>query len=89
MEQKSVDMHLLLQELREFTDMKKLMPTIVNKLLQRIELHTPEKKYTRKTIKVDIYFTAVRLVSLPNEQEISKMAEQIRSISQSFNRLTP
>ena len=55
-----MDMHLLLQELREFTDMKKLTPTIVNKLLQRIELHTPEKKYTRKTIKVDIYFTAVR-----------------------------
>ena len=41
MEQKSVDMRLLLQGLREFTDMKELMPTIVNKLIRRIEVHNP------------------------------------------------
>ena len=43
MEQKSVDMRLLLQGLREFTDMRELTPTIVNKLIRRIEVHNPEK----------------------------------------------
>ena len=77
MEQKSVDMRLLLQGLREFTDMNELTPTIVNKLIRRIEVHNPEKKHARKSVKVDIYFTAVGLVSLPDEQEIRKMMEQM------------
>ena len=81
MEQKSVDMRLLLQGLREFTDMKELTPTIINKLIRRIEVHNPEKKHARKSVKVDIYFTAVGLVSLPDEQEIRKMMEQIRNAS--------
>ena len=88
MEQKSVDMRLLLQGLREFTDMKELMPTIVNKLIRRIEVHNPEKKHARKSVKVDIYFTAVGLVSLPDEQEIREMMEQIRSTSQLPKQLT-
>ena len=82
MEQKSVDMRLLLQGLREFTDMKELTPTIVNKLIRRIEVHNPEKKHARKSVKVDIYFTAMGLVSLPDEQEIRRMMEQMRSASQ-------
>ena len=72
MGQKSVDMRLLLQGLREFTDMNELTPTIVNKLIRRIEVHNPEKKHARKSVKVDIYFTAVELVNLPDEQEIRK-----------------
>ena len=88
MEQTSVDMRLLLQGLREFTDMKELMPTIVNKLIRRIEVHNPEKKHARKSVKVDIYFTAVGLVSLPDEQEIREMMEQIHSTSQLPKQLT-
>lgn len=88
MEQKSVDMRLLLQGLREFTDMNELTPTIVNKLIRRIEVHNPEKKHARKSVKIDIYFTAVGLVSLPDEQEIRKMMEQIRSTSQIPKQLT-
>ena len=88
MEQKSVDMRLLLQGLQEFTDMKELTPTIVNKLIPRIEVHNPEKKHARKSVKVDIYFTAVGLVSLPGEQETRKITEQIRSTPQPFKQLT-
>ena len=88
MEQKSVDIRLLLQGLLEFTDMKELTPTIVNKLIRRIEVHDPEKKHARKSVKIDIYFTAVGLVSLPDEQEIRKMTEQIRNAAQSPKQLT-
>lgn len=88
MEQKSVDMRLLLQGLREFTDMKELTPTIINKLIRRIEVHNLEKKHARKSVNVDIYFTAVGLVSLPDEQEIRRIMEQIRSTSQLPKQLT-
>ena len=36
---------MLSQGLREFTDMNELTPAIVNKLIQRIEIHKNEKKY--------------------------------------------
>lgn len=39
----SVDMKMLLEGFREFTDMKALTPTIVNKLIQRIEVHNSDK----------------------------------------------
>ena len=70
------------------TDMKELTPTIINKLIRRIEVHNLEKKHTRKSVKVDIYFTAVGLVSLPDEQEIRRMMEQMRSASQLPKQLT-
>ncbi len=88
MEKKSVDMRLILQGLREFTDMKELTPTIVNKLIHRIEVHNPDKKHARKSVKVDIYFTAVGLVSLPDEQKIRRMMEQMRNASQLPKQLT-
>ena len=83
-----MDMRLLLQGLREFTDMKELTPTIINKLIRRIEVHNLEKKHARKSVNVDIYFTAVGLVSLPDEQEIRRIMEQIRSTSQLPKQLT-
>ena len=84
MEQKSVDMRLLLQGLREFTDMKELTPTIVNKLIRRIEVHNPEKKYTHILVKVDIYFTAAGMIDIPTEQEILAMMKEIRENPQDF-----
>ncbi len=68
--------------------MKEMTPTIVNKLIRRIEVRNPEKKHARKSVKVDIYFTAVGLVSLPDEQEIRRMMEQVRSASQLPKQLT-
>ncbi len=88
MEQKSVDMRLFLQGLRDFTEMKDLTPTIFNKLIQRNELHNSEKKYAHKSVKVDIYYTAVGRISRPDEQEIRQLAEQIRSTSQIVKPLT-
>ena len=66
--QATVDMKMLSQGLREFTDMKELTPTVVNKLIQRIEIHKNEKKHSHGHVKVDIYFTAVGLVDIPTEQ---------------------
>lgn len=64
----TVDMKMLSQGLREFTDMKELTPTVVNKLIQRIEIHKNEKKHSHGHVKVDIYFTAVGLVDIPPER---------------------
>ena len=76
--QKEVDMKVLLRELRKFTEMRELTPTIVNKLIQRIEIHEKDKKHSRGNVKVDIYFTAVGLVDIPTEQQMMDIMEKLK-----------
>lgn len=76
--QATVDMKMLSQGLREFTDIKKLTPTVVNKLIQRIEIHKNEKKHSHGHVKVDIYFTAVGLVNIPTEQQLLETIQKIK-----------
>lgn len=76
--QAAVDMKMLLRELRKFTDMKELTPTIVNKLIQRIEVHEKDKKHSRENVKVDIYFTAVGLVDIPTEKQMIEIMEKLK-----------
>lgn len=56
------ELRLLLRTLRELTDVKELTSTLVNALIQRIEVHN--------YVKVDIYFTAVGMIDIPTEEEI-------------------
>lgn len=42
-EQHVVDLRLLLRTLREMTDVKELTPTLVNSLIERIEVHSNDK----------------------------------------------
>lgn len=77
-DQATVDMKMLSQGLREFTDMKELTPTVVNKLIQRIEIHKNEEKHSHGHVKVDIYFTAVGLVDIPTEQQLLETIQKIK-----------
>jgi hypothetical protein len=79
MEQKSTDLRTLLAALREMTDITELNQTMVNKLIQRIEVHSNEKKHSHNGVKVDIYFTAVGMVSVPDEKEILRIMEAIQA----------
>lgn len=58
--------------------MKELTPTIVNKLIQLIEIHKNEKKHSHNNVKVDIYFTTVGLVDMPTEQQLLKTIKKIK-----------
>ena len=50
--------------------MKELTPAIVNKLIEKIEIHTNVKKRSSNNVKVDIFFTAVELFDMPTEQHL-------------------
>ena len=49
---------------------------------RRIEVHSKDKK--TKKVKVDIYFTAVGLFSIPTEKEMQTAMEEIRQNPQQF-----
>ena len=77
-EQKSADTRLLIRTFREMTDITELTPVIVNKLIERIEVHNNDKSSGHCYVKVDIYFTGVGMISIPSEEELLAMMEDIR-----------
>lgn len=82
--QKVTDLRLLLRTLREMTEITELNPTLVNSLIERIEVHNNDKSSGHCYVKVDIYFTAVGMIDIPTEQEILAMMEEIRENPQHF-----
>ena len=82
--QKATDLRLLLRTLREMTEINELTPTLVNSLIERIEVHNNDKSSGHCYVKVDIYFTAVGMIDIPTEQEILAMMEEIRAHPQDF-----
>lgn len=83
-EQQVVDLRLVLRTLREMTDIQELTPTLVNSLIERIEVHNNDKYDGHCHVKVDIYFTAVGMIDIPTEKEIQAMIEEIRNNPQDF-----
>lgn len=77
-EQSKTDLRLLLKSLREFSNLRELTPTIVNSLIQRIEIHNNDKSSGHCHVKVDIYFTAVGMIDVPTEKEILAMIEELQ-----------
>lgn len=71
--QKVTDLRLLLRTLCEMTDITELTPTLVNSLIERIEVHNNDKSSGHCYVKVDIYFTAAVMIDIPTEQEILAM----------------
>lgn len=77
--QKSVDLRLLLKTVREQTDIKELTPALVNSLIERIEVHNNDKYDGHCHVKVDVYFTVVGMMSIPDEKEIKAMMEEMKN----------
>ena len=82
--QKATDLRLLLRTLREMTEINELTPTLVNSLIERIEVHNNDKSSGHCYVKVDIYFTAVGMIDIPTEQKILAMMEEIQTNPQNF-----
>lgn len=79
--QKVTDLRLLLRTLREITEIKELTPTLVNTLIERIEVHNNDKSSGHCYVKIDVYFTAVGMIDIPTEQEILAMMEEMQKTS--------
>ncbi len=78
-DQKAVDLRLLLKTVREQTDVKELTPALVNSLIERIEVHSNDKYDGHCHVKVDIYFTVVGMMNVPDEKEIQAMMEEMKN----------
>ena len=80
MEQERIDLNQFLIAMRECTDLKELTPTLVNTLIKRIEVHNSTVDENGvKHVPVDIHFTAVGIISIPDSDEILQIMEEIRT----------
>ena len=79
LQKQTVDMKMLYQGLREFTEIKELTPLVVNKLIERIEIHNNEKKHSHNNVNVDIYFTSIGLFDIPTEHELLNAVEELKT----------
>ena len=84
MNKAGIDFKVLLKTLRDFTEIKELTPTIVNKLIQRIEVHNNDKSSGHCYVKVDIYFTAAGLIDIPSAEEIQALMAKIEANPQDY-----
>ena len=75
--QEKADLHVFLNAIRECIDLKELNGTIVNTLIQRIEVFNPVKVNGKRHVPVKIYFTAVGVLDIPDEDEILKIMCEI------------
>jgi len=80
-EQETYDLKKFLKVIRQCTNLEKLTPEIVNTLIKRIDVHAPEEKFKHKRVKIDIHFTAVGMISIPDEKEILALMDEIREKS--------
>lgn len=80
MEQERIDLNQFLTAMRECTDLKELTPTLVNTLIKRIEVHNSTVDENGvKHVPVDIHFTAVGIINIPDAEEILQIMEEIRT----------
>ena len=74
-ERETVDVRLLLADLREYSGVEKLTPEVVNKITKRIEVQKSEVVDGHKQVKTDIYFTGAWPVDLATVKEMLAIAE--------------
>ena len=78
LKQSSIDLRMLLKTLRSCTEITELDRGLVNRLIQRIEVHSNDKYDGHCHVKVDIYFTCIGIIDIPTEEEMLSLMEEIR-----------
>ncbi|MCI8749334.1 MAG: DUF4368 domain-containing protein [Lachnospiraceae bacterium] len=58
---------------KKYTCIDELTPEVLNTFVDKIVVHEREKKDRKWTQKIDIYYSYVRIVDIPTDEEMWKM----------------
>lgn len=83
-DQKTVDLRLLLKTVREITEVKELTSGLIHSFIERIEVQNNDKYDGHCHVKVDIYFSVIGMMDIPDEKEIRAMMEEIKKNPQKY-----
>ena len=69
----TADFQAFLTNVRKYTDISELTPTVLNEFISRIEVHAPEKVNGKRFQQIDILYNAVGMIYVPTEAELKAM----------------
>ncbi len=72
-EQELYDLDLFLKNVRKYTDPETLTAEMVNELIDKIVVHAPDKSSGHRRQKVEIYYKAVGLIDMPDDDELREI----------------
>jgi len=61
-EQQTFDLSRFLTQVRKYTCVAELTPTILNELVERIEIHSPDRSTGKRLQQIDVYFNHIGLI---------------------------
>ena len=73
-EQQTLDLNCFLKQVRKYTHVTELTPTLLNELVERIEIHMPDKSSGKRIQPVDVHFRAVGVIG---KLDFSKSFESV------------
>ena len=78
-EQDNIDLRAFLSIIRKCTDLKKLTPELVNRLITKIEVFDSTKDENgKKHVPIKVHFIGVGILEIPDAQTIIDAKEEIR-----------
>jgi len=72
-EEVTADFQAFLTNVRKYTDITELTPTILNEFIQRIEIHAPDKSSGKRIQQIDIFYNAVGVIDIPTDEEMAAL----------------
>ena len=75
--QKVVDIDKFLALAEKYAEITELTAPMVNELISKLVIHSPEKRYSRKHVTIEVFFTYVGKIRIP----LHRKTAQIQSIA--------
>ena len=69
-EEITADFQVFLANIRKYTDITELSPTVLNEFISRIEVHAPDKSSGKRVQQIDIFYHAAGVIDIPTPEEM-------------------
>lgn len=83
-EQPNIVLWLLLKTLQGLTYFRELTPVMINSFIRRIGAHNNDKYSEHCHLKIDLYFTALGIIGIPDEKEFLDIINNIQDNPQVY-----
>ena len=81
-EEITTDFEKFLVNVRKYTDVDELTPTIVNEFISKIVIHAPDKSSGKRIQEIGIHYNAVGVINIPTDEEMREMEAEYRAKKQ-------
>jgi DNA invertase Pin-like site-specific DNA recombinase len=81
-EEITADFQAFLANVRKYTEITELTPTVLNEFIKRIEVHAPDKSSGKRTQQIDIYYNAVGVIDIPPDEELEALKAEHTAAAQ-------